>query len=131
MENMFKDNLIVMRKANLLTQLELSEKLGLRRATISTYERGDNTPKLDTLLKMRDLFGISIDDMVSVRLGVEIQYRAIKDGSGGNNSDTSTSNCTIHRVIKRVCIICGKQLKQHHVPPTCSTKCSKEYFKQT
>jgi len=124
---MFKHNLIVMRKANLLTQLQLSEKLGLRRATISTYERGDNTPKLDTLLKMRDLFGISIDDMVSVRLGVEIQYKSIKEGSGGNNSDTSTSNCTIHRV----CIVCGKQLKQHHAPPTCSTKCSKEYFNQT
>lgn len=129
MENIFKDNLILMRKANLLNQLELSKKLGLRRATISTYECGANTPKLDTLIKMRNLFGISIDDMVSVRLGIEIQYKAIEEVSGGKMPNTSTGKC-IHRVIKRVCIVCGKQLKQNQAPPTCSTKCSKEYFKQ-
>lgn len=79
MGNYFTKNLILMRKAGGFTQGELAKKLGLRRATISTYERGVNTPKLDTLIKLKKLFNVSIDDMIFLRIGVELEFKTIKD----------------------------------------------------
>ena len=72
METYFAENLRLIRKSCSLNQKELADKLGLKRATISTYERGDNIPKLDTLLKIKLEFGISLDDLVCTKLKANV-----------------------------------------------------------
>ncbi|MGK5511737.1 helix-turn-helix domain-containing protein [Brevibacillus formosus] len=49
------------RKAKKLTQLDLSETLGFNRSTYAKYETGDNEPDNQTLQKLADFFGVSVD----------------------------------------------------------------------
>jgi transcriptional regulator with XRE-family HTH domain len=44
-----------------LTQQQLSERLGLSRATISNYEVGRRTPHLPDLRKLAEFYGVGLD----------------------------------------------------------------------
>ena len=50
-----------LRKGRKLTQLELSDKLGLSRATISNYEVGRRTPHLSELRRFAEFYGVGLD----------------------------------------------------------------------
>ena len=47
-----------------LSQLELAEKLGVSRQSVSKWETGQSVPDLEKLIKLADLFGISVDELV-------------------------------------------------------------------
>lgn len=47
-----------------LSQLELAERLGVSRQSVSKWETGQSVPDLDKLIKLADLFGISVDELV-------------------------------------------------------------------
>lgn len=51
-----------LRRKHNLTQKELGEKLGVKHNTISSYEKGTNEPEQDTLFRMADVLGVSIND---------------------------------------------------------------------
>ena len=44
-----------------LTQAELADVLGVKRVTVSQWERGENKPRIDTLIKMSQLFKVTTD----------------------------------------------------------------------
>ncbi len=48
-----------------LTQGEFARKLGVSQAMLSKYERGQNTPTIDILLKLKAFSGHSIDWIVT------------------------------------------------------------------
>ncbi len=50
-----------LRKGRGLTQLELSERLGLSRATISNYEVGRRSPHLSELRRFAEFYGVGLD----------------------------------------------------------------------
>lgn len=50
-----------LRKGRKLTQFELSEKMGISRATISNYEVGRRSPHLSELRRFADFYGVSLD----------------------------------------------------------------------
>ena len=50
-----------LRKGRGLTQLELSEKLNLSRATISNYEVGRRSPHLSELQRFAEFYGVGLD----------------------------------------------------------------------
>ena len=50
-----------LRKGRKLTQLELSERLGLSRATISNYEVGRRSPHLSELRRFAEFYGVGLD----------------------------------------------------------------------
>lgn len=50
-----------LRKKKGLTQQELGEYLGVQKTAISYYESGKRQPTPDMLMKMADLFGVSVD----------------------------------------------------------------------
>ena len=54
-------NIVKIRKDNKLTQDDLAEKYYVTRQTISNWENGKSYPDLETLVKMSDDFGISLD----------------------------------------------------------------------
>lgn len=58
------DNIRFFRKANNLTQEELSKQLGGSKNLVSNYENGISTPDIFTLVKLADIFGITLDELV-------------------------------------------------------------------
>ncbi len=58
-----------MRKLNGWTQEQLARRVGLKRSLIGAYEEGRAEPKIESLLLFSKLFNLSIDDMISGRVG--------------------------------------------------------------
>lgn len=50
-----------LRERNGWSQKELAKKLDVKQSTIAAYEAGRNEPKIDTLLRITDLFHVSLD----------------------------------------------------------------------
>ena len=48
-----------------MTQAELAIMLGVTEMTISNYERGEREPSIDNLKKMADIFGVTVDELIS------------------------------------------------------------------
>ena len=48
-----------------LSQEELSEKLGVSRQSVSKWESGQAKPEVDKLVQMSQLFGISLDELIT------------------------------------------------------------------
>lgn len=57
----FSERLRKLREEHGMLQRELADKLNLSRVTITQYERGKRSPEWDTLRKIADLFGVSVD----------------------------------------------------------------------
>lgn len=88
------ENLKVLRKRNKISQEELSKSLDLTRSTYSGYENAAAEPSLETLIKIADFYGLSLDTLMRVRLGdvddSEVD-RILKKGS----PDTTGENLRI------------------------------------
>lgn len=61
MTNDLGKKLQTLRKGRKLTQLELSEKMGISRATISNYEVGRRSPHLSDLRRFAEFYGVGLD----------------------------------------------------------------------
>ena len=61
----FADNLIELRKLNNLSQEDIAEKIGVSRQTLSKYETGESLPDIERCKQLADLFGVTIDDLIS------------------------------------------------------------------
>ena len=59
-----------------LSQLDLAEKLGVSRQSVSKWETGQAVPDLDKLIRLADLFGISVDELVPLSRRRELPWRS-------------------------------------------------------
>lgn len=50
-----------MREDNELTQKEISEKLYISKKTYERYENGERIPPIDFMIRLADLYNVSID----------------------------------------------------------------------
>ena len=64
---MFGDNLAELRKDSGYDQKKLGELLGVSYHTISSYERGRSQPNHETLIKIAQLFDVSLDYLLGLR----------------------------------------------------------------
>lgn len=60
----FSENLINLRKANNLTQLQLAEKLNYSDKAVSKWEVGSVLPDVETLCRISEYFGITVNDLI-------------------------------------------------------------------
>lgn len=58
-------NISELRTSHKLTQLELAEKLHYSDKAVSKWERGESVPEIGTLIAMAELFGVTLDYLVS------------------------------------------------------------------
>uniref|UniRef100_UPI00359C7325 helix-turn-helix transcriptional regulator n=1 Tax=Faecalicatena contorta TaxID=39482 RepID=UPI00359C7325 len=58
------ENLGRYRKARKMTQKELGRVLNISRQAYSNYETGKRTPDLDLLLKIAQIYNITLDDLI-------------------------------------------------------------------
>lgn len=60
----FSKNLKRLRKGMGLNQEELSLTLGLSKGAVSQYESARNYPNMDTLIKLCEVFHVSLDELI-------------------------------------------------------------------
>jgi len=56
-----KNNLKLLRKKKGLTQIALQMQTGIEQALLSKFENGERTPPTETLLRLAEFYGVSID----------------------------------------------------------------------
>lgn len=66
----------MLRKAKEMSQKQLAEKMLVSRQTISLWEKNETAPTIDNLIRLKDVFGVSVDGIL-----------------GEKNSDNSDDNC--------------------------------------
>ena len=74
----FSDNLQVLRARRGLTQEQLAEALNVSRQSVSKWESGAAFPEMDTLLRLCELYEVSLD--LLLRGDVQASLRADTDG---------------------------------------------------
>ena len=57
----FEDNSKELRKLNKLTQRQVAERLKISQPSYIRYEKGKSEPTLENLVKLADLFDVSVD----------------------------------------------------------------------
>ena len=57
----FQERLIEQRKLNNYTQRQLAEYLQIAQPSYIRYEKGTSEPSLENLVKLADLFDVSVD----------------------------------------------------------------------
>lgn len=61
----FAHNLIELRKYHNYSQEELAEMIDVSRQTMSKYETGESLPDIEKCKRLADVFGVTIDDLIS------------------------------------------------------------------
>lgn len=79
-----KNNLIKYRKSAGLTQAQLAEKLGYSDKSVSKWEREEGVPDIYILKEIADLYGITVNDLISENQKEEKNGRIRKILSGRN-----------------------------------------------
>ena len=60
----FNEKLIELRKKAGFSQEQLGDKLDVTRQTVSKWELGETTPEMEKLIRMSEIFNISIDELI-------------------------------------------------------------------
>ena len=58
------ENIRFLRKKKGWTQEKFSNKIGIKRSLVGAYEEGRSDPRLNNLLKMCEIFDISLDNIL-------------------------------------------------------------------
>lgn len=64
MKNEIGENIKALRKMLGMTQGDLALILGGKKSLVSNYENGYSTPDIYTLIKLADIFDVSLDELV-------------------------------------------------------------------
>lgn len=65
LKNQLGANIVMYRKQNGLTQVGLAEKLNYSDKAVSKWERGESVPDVLTLVQLAELFGITVNDLLT------------------------------------------------------------------
>ena len=60
----FSTRLKELRTDNDMLQSDLAEKLNLKSSAISKYEKGLTQPSIETIIKLADIFNVTVDYLV-------------------------------------------------------------------
>lgn len=61
----FGNFLCALREAKGMTQLELADMLDVTTAAVSKWENGESKPKLETLFKLGEIFGVTAEELMA------------------------------------------------------------------
>lgn len=60
----FHETLKMLRESKKMSQATLAEKLGIDQTAVSKYERAKQLPEVRTLVKISELFDITLDELI-------------------------------------------------------------------
>ncbi len=64
-KSIIAENITLLRKGSGMTQIELAEKLNYSDKSVSKWERGESVPDIMVLKQMADLFGVTVDYLIT------------------------------------------------------------------
>lgn len=73
LRSVIANNISDLRTSRKMTQLELAEKLHYSDKAVSKWERGESVPEIGTLVAIADLFGVTLDYLVSEKHDAPIE----------------------------------------------------------
>ncbi len=56
----------ILRKSRHMSQEELGEKMFVSRQTVSQWETGQTLPSIDSLIKLHEIFGVTVDEILGI-----------------------------------------------------------------
>lgn len=62
--NQVGNNLKKLRKAKGITQEQLAEQLNVTRQAVSSWENGINQPDVETLARLAEYFGVTVEELI-------------------------------------------------------------------
>ncbi len=86
-------NLKYLRKRSGITQEQMAQKIGIKRSLLGAYEEGRADPRLNNLLKISEIFGITVDKLISEDLTNNPPLEAIPTGK--NEKETKVLAITV------------------------------------
>lgn len=89
----YKINLVRIRKANKLTKTELANRANLSRRTIADVEKGNVIPRFSTLLKIANVYDVSINELLTYGDENSSSFVLMNRG-GGKPIDVLTGDTT-------------------------------------
>lgn len=82
--NKFGANISRLRKEADMTQSEVADQLNVTRQAVSRYENGDSFPDVSIIVKISEVFGVSLDDLIGAGIPTKseasILKSVVKDG---------------------------------------------------
>lgn len=83
-----------LRKENGMTQLDLAEKMGVTDKAVSKWERDLSCPDVNTIPKLAEVFGISVDELMQIK---------------AESQSESKNNITpmVHMIMKAIALAMG------------------------
>jgi transcriptional regulator with XRE-family HTH domain len=79
----FQDKLQELRKMNKLSQEELAEQIGITRQAVAKWESGQAYPDITNLIRLSEVFKITIDRMVKEEDNCSLQWGNAMQNSAG------------------------------------------------
>ena len=104
---MLNENLKQLRKSKGLSQEELAIRLNVVRQTISKWEKGISVPDADMLIKISEIFEVSVSELLGAKIEEknEQDVNAVADQLMRINEQLAIKNRRSHRIWKTVGII--------------------------
>ena len=104
---MLNENLKQLIKSKGLSQEELAIRLNVVRQTISKWEKGLSVPDADMLIKIADIFEVSVSELLGAKIGEkkEQDVNEVADQLMRINEQLAIKNRRSHRVWKTVGIV--------------------------
>lgn len=78
----FRQNLIYLRKRHGYSQITLADEIGVSRSVIGAYEEGRSMPPAENLIRLADLFGVTVDAILRADLykqGVKLENLSVEE----------------------------------------------------
>ncbi len=83
-KDIIAQNLVRLRRDSKMTQTELAEKLNYTDKSVSKWEHGECTPPIDVLKDLADLYGVTVDYLISENDGADLPKQSENDGKKTN-----------------------------------------------
>ncbi len=95
--NVIADKIKYFRKKLNLSQEELGQKLFVSKQTISLWEKGQTVPTVDNLIRLKEIFGVSVDDFFISEIEENIASDAKEEYSFSHYTDAELLELKKHR----------------------------------
>lgn len=84
------DRLVALRKERGFSQEELADRLGISRQAVSKWEQALSSPDLDNLVRLAQLYGLPLDELVCVDAppAAKLPQGAV-DGAGERSGESA------------------------------------------
>lgn len=66
---LFGENLRAVRQSQKITQEDLADRVGVSRISLNAYERERRRPPLDVAVKIANILGVTLDELIIIKEG--------------------------------------------------------------